>query len=787
MMINIDIEELKYDNKLSKDNSLMSELIKQNPKAILYLQDGSIIDDNIIINALKEYNVTEEDLWMHPNLTKCSSLMKHLPRFITYSKDCPREIKKQELICSLILGASIHRMPFFQYRFNSEIDSYTADAIIKNLNFEVSDDVLKQKEYLNTLNDIVGSIARLRYKKNKPFFKFGSVAALTSHIFNSFLEKESYAIEELSYEIKEFTNDTIDTEYLNKSLTLFYMSFLSNGKNHIGNASEFANRVLNLHRNYYIKNETNEIMNEIKEKLTLTRSKKNALMNRKKLALIEEYIKHDKYDKLTVNKDKLSEMIDSLYSKDIKKSIKKEDFDKIKDEFLESGKITQDNLLKMYDKDMTKHVINAFNRLKLSIFDGYKFTPSDYKYLSDEKMKLSVNEQNYIIGSKDRLLDTIASLTLEIKNNNVEDFMKNLNNFNDNNLLLFVGLISEFDLNAMFNIILYYDEITDKIAKENDGANRLICKNFNRVLELASTYTKSNIASKNVLGSYVSSLIDSVNLEDYKDFYIEARKKKYSSIPNIDLWLDKMHFVSGEFMNEERLIIGRKFKGSCLDLTNPAGRNTFKELMLSTDADVILVKDENGELINRIMAFRRGNTIQLVGSYALNQMDYKIYKYIAEYMLSISNMRKDNLDYIFINMAALRLQDYNIGANLNDRRFITEFPHADLSNTAKLLAYNPNQKINFRTNPLRSYEGRRRINYEGSLEDVKKINTLGYFLTGKYENKKMDKINKIVVGEDWYLLYDGSSFYEYILPNSPLALKEMEDAKEIINSKKLIK
>ena len=63
----------------------------------------------------------------------------------------------------------------------------------------------------------------------------------------------------------------------------------------------------------------------------------------------------------------------------------------------------------------------------------------------------------------------------------------------------------------------------------------------------------------------------------------------------------------------ERLLIGKKPRDtSCIDLLHPGGVKTYNEVLLKYTGDVILVRNQNHNLVSRILMFRRGNVVQLV-------------------------------------------------------------------------------------------------------------------------------------------------------------------------------
>lgn len=158
-------------------------------------------------------------------------------------------------------------------------------------------------------------------------------------------------------------------------------------------------------------------------------------------------------------------------------------------------------------------------------------------------------------------------------------------------------------------------------------------------------------------------------------------KREYSLIPPIQLNYNNRKFTSGVYSDLERLLIGAKFKGSCIDLRNPVGESTFKECLLKETGDVIIERNEYNEFISRIMIFRRGNCVQLVlkSSFVCSQ---ELFEQLASQILSQAIERNDNIDYVFLNECHTSKLNFEL---ISDEHFITMFSHCDCTNSAWLL------------------------------------------------------------------------------------------------------
>ena len=188
---------------------------------------------------------------------------------------------------------------------------------------------------------------------------------------------------------------------------------------------------------------------------------------------------------------------------------------------------------------------------------------------------------------------------------------------------------------------------------------------------------------------------------------------------------------------------------------------------------MILLRKDN-VLFDRILAFRRGNVIQLVTQ---NEHEYplEMYEQIKNQMLG--QMRNDNIDYIVVNENSLEEKNLK---TLTDGRFTTYFPHADTTEKVYVL-YGNDKKFRFSASKQgKYYKKRKEINYSPTIEEIKRLLALNAYINKK-EPMKFDLNAKAICGEDWILIENNNEIKEIILNQEDIIAKqEMENAKEIL-------
>lgn len=382
-------------------------------------------------------------------------------------------------------------------------------------------------------------------------------------------------------------------------------------------------------------------------------------------------------------------------------------------------------------------------------------------------MKVGFNYNNYLIGDNNKVIENLASLLINLNEEEIDKILNNKDLVSEISFLLpFINIVEELDVDTYKNIILSYDKVKNKIL-EYSTENEIL-KNIDDIISLANAYNSLDDITLLALGEKVVLELEEHNSLEYFEFYKKMLNKKESNIPPVNFKHQNYYLESGFYSDPNRLLIGKiPDKKSCIDLLNVAGKGTYSEVLLGKSADAILVKNEEKDLVSRILVFRRGNVIQM-GTVSSEIFPISLYQKIADQIIKESILKDDNIDYVFLNELSSSIIDKKI--YIKDSRFVTRFPHADFSENAILLSSknkikgleDENINLNFDINAKATYEKlRREVSYNPSKDDINRLRALKIAMENNLEIKEnlssnfetiyLKNYNNIVCGEDWYI------------------------------------
>lgn len=796
------ISDLSFNYYLCNNKKLMELAITNNPKCILYLNSTNI-DINILKDAINKYDITLNDIKEHPNITKNFSLMSLLPKYKIYSQFLSEKDRYKYISEYLNDNKDITTLPFLQKEYGANLNKDQINSLIhiyKDTKIN-QDDLDLQEKYLGYLNKIIDAEAILEYKDNKELYRFKNITELNDYIIYCF---EKNKIDECKNTITEFVGDK--ELYSNISLAIDYIYELYKN-NTLSKDSTYTtyNLILNEHMN----NQTNIFRNKINNeryKFNLTNTKKNSIINGLKIKLLSNYLKNKEYDKLNIDESTYNNLLKQIYNNIInnKKYIKEcnknnIDINKANKEIY--NLIFNNNL---YELD-SKYIINNTNINNNEIINIiasyiskilYRLTNNinpDEKLVNDainnSKDKLTkLNQFDYIIADNSYLLKNISYLINNISSKDLNKILNNKHYKDITFLLYFADRFDYFNINDFINIAKNIDTIINKFESNNyDKITRFYFLNrFDYVILMAKYLEQINILDYILLGNNVMENIDLTNLKDYEKEYAKMVSKYKCSIPPIDIKgneiddeHDEYEFISGDYHNQNRLLISYvKDKNYCIDL-HKAGEDTYKECLSGPDGDVILIK-KNNKTVNRIFAIRRGNIIQLFTmgeEIKNNSFLYKAIKKIAKEIINTAKKYNDNIDYIFINKESF-YKDINNDKLYENNNFLNMFPHADLSNYAYSLYENKDKDINFNEKHNYLYYIPRKDIKIGNENDVNRLRYLYSIMhnTSKSEIYYQSSDETVYIGEDFYVITNGNNITESLLiGNDNRAYEEIDN------------
>lgn len=779
--IRITEEMIKENPALTKYKNVMEKAINENPAIIRYIQCQ--ISKETISKALQSYKITKEDLMNNSYLKENQYIVEQNPELYYYSMYASKIIELKEAIENNPL--SIKKLDLFANKQN-----YINKIVYFVSKLKETEETIDQNRSYKNLLKIIDRITEIRYKKEKQNFEFTDIISINYKMIKTFEEtiktNNTTLINLLGKQLFEFTHEKIRYDIIKSKLIEYYNEYLERQSLNINQTNRFCNKILNCHRDYYKSNEQEKIIEELKQVLQLTKKKIEQIYKSRKINKLTILIKNKKLDLLGIEN---SETIlkESMYQvkKDIEtnKTIIKnnmhltpEQFKKLEEKFLENGTLNIEivkNITNCNDKKIIKYIVNKYEKIKLKFLD--KIILEDRSITENEKSKIGLNTNNFIINDKEKKYFTLSMLLYNITEKEIDLILQNEKYFNDfNKILTFCDISSELDLKTVKKIFTQYGKIVES-SEQEFIKQETIYSNIDEIIMRAKGLNKNNDICIEALGKNIIAKVGESYSSDYLEMYKKMLRKNYSHIPSVDLKYGNLELKSGDYFNPERLLIGKCPPGSCIDLNNVAGERTYKECLLKPESDVILIRKQN-MLVDRIFAFRRGNVIQLVTQ---NKHEYplELFEQIKNQMLE--QIKKDNIDYIVVNQTALKEKKLKM---IKDGKYTTLFPHSDASEEVYVL-YSNEKNYQFSATPEgKYYKKRLNINYSPTLKEINRIIALNAYINNT--NKIEFEINsRTVCGEDWLLIEHNNEIEEIILnPEDPIAQQEMEQAKEYLET-----
>lgn len=821
-----DEKDLIENPDLTKYQCIMEPAIKRNPKMIVYLHASCPISPFVIKKALQNYQITKQDLERFPNLAKNESIMCYFPQFRLYSAHLT-EKEKQNALESVLRNQeilTIDALPFLDVRFGAKADINGLNKLMNCLKIVIDEkDMDEQQRYFQILDQVIDGIVRIRYVQNKTSFLYADIVSLHTDLLVVFqkmsITRNPKYVDSFAMNLHTFVGKRIPREYLDKTMAEFYQMYVEGKDVDLSVTSDFLNFILNEHRNYFSNKEKSAILEEVEEKMTLSQGKVDTIYNGRKLKKVAYMIHSKQWHALGITEEQFHEMIKNteesiLMNKDVKKSnmdLKKADLDVLATSFFDNGMITLDRVQSILHGDnieVMKFIVHKFEQMKFKLISNITLSEEDKNISRAEKQKLGgLNHKNYVIAEKSRYIKNLASFLLRLEDKDLNKILGNKEIVSEIAYFLpLLDLIKEFSVDTFSNILSHYHRLRYKIAKtEGSSLNidyaALVLKKIDDVIVLANAYNSIDHITLFALGENIVSCVGEQNSEQYLHFYLKILDRLTGSIPPVCMQIDDYHIESGFYSDPERLLIGKKIaSSSCIDLLNPAGVNTYMESLSCSSGDVALFRDQQKNLLSRVLFFRKGNFIQMITRFN-DKTPIEIHKKIAEEMMKKAVAAQDNIDYIFINADNKNLDERGY-ITLQDPRFKVNFPHADTCGIAILLASKENVqdsreiRLDFDVLEKEVYvKLRRKISNQPTEEEITRLRALSIVMEEdvvERETKARDfepfykkEYQDVFCGEDWYIaIQEDGTLEELALPlKDPRIYEEMEMIKNNLHLK----
>lgn len=782
--------------------------IENDPSLIRYLNEDVYVKIDVIDKAMKEYHVTVEDLYKFPRLTTHVTVMGNLPAFYLFGKYVTNEDKANELYDYLTSGSDepiLEALPFFDKRFNAKVDIDKILEIMDCLKLDINQqDIKVQQKYSLMLDQIINGITNFKFAKERVKDKFQDIVAVNKEMNKVFSFNSDSKIAEFIVNINKFVGNKISVDEIKEKITNFYQIYLKNGEVTLDDTKDFCNRVLNCRKDSFTEEDTRRINGGISKRFRLSSKQVENIIKGKKIETVELAIRNGRLNELGISEDTLNSYVDTtvssiLSNKDLKKlnivvdSVK---LDILATSFKILGVIDRDNVISILgikNEKAINFIVKKFNGVKSKIADGVNLSEEEQVITESDINKVLFNYNHFDIFDNIRYMENLCQLLTMIDQETIDAILENKEIIPVlANLLPLVGVIPEFNIDAYISMLSRLDRINFRV-KNNENDLEFILNNFSKYLELAESYALVGDIDVCSIGKDVVNVIDEFRLKYFIEPYLKTFERESNFIPPVYLEEGDLIFESGRYTDPQRLLVGfRPDDDSCIRPDNPAGAETFDEILHKDKGDLIAIKDKNGELRNRILVIRRGNTIQFILK-GNGLKEQSIYTKLAMQMMEQAIENDDNLEYIFISGNHDGLEQ------IQDRRLKHEFGHADTLHVATLLV-SKNRLLGFdekkvdldlEIEPNVRYNGvRKAISYAPRNTDIDRLRALNIKLTKDEVLREElarnfspffgDGCKHIVCGEDWYLIVtNDDEVEELILPvNSERAEEEILEVKE---------
>ena len=805
-----DEKDLIENPDLRRLSEIMEPAIEKNPQLITLISEDCFLSHELIARTLAKYKITKEDIKKNPKLARNYLIIRELPEFKYYSAFLNNEEKEEALFNHFknSNSLSIQDFPFLDYEFGGKSDKNKLTQLIEYLQLSFDEkDINVQENYFQMLDKVVDGIINMRYTQNKFSFKYPDIVFLNDSLIKLFQNvsttKDFDLLSQFSDELYQFVGETIPIDQIENEITKFYNIYLERQTIDLSTTNEFCNKILNQHRNHFMSTEKEKILNKIKSQMSLTEKKKNTILNGKKIQKIGRLIGVKGFEQLGITEEQFRNALENtkksiLNNKDIKKSgiqITDSQLDLLITSYRYYGKLTPNivtTILGIDNNEITKFIVNKFEQIKFKWLNNVTLTPEESFIYGNEKDKLTgLNPNNYIIGDKNRYYQNIAELLIKLDDQLLNKILTNKAFIKEVvDLLPLVNLVEELDVNAFINILSDYERIRNKLfgttsPHSNIAHKELILHQIDELISLANAYSSLDDITLFTLGRNVVAEVGEPSSPKYLEFYLKMLERQSGNIPPVSVETSKYYLESGNYSDEERLLIGKKpSKNSCIDLLNSAGMETYNEVLLQGSGDVILIRDKQKNVLSRILIFRRGNVVQMI-TRSGETYPIELYQEVADQIIQQSISTADNIDYVFVNSSSSSLPNDSYRV-VQDKRFINSFSHADFTNSAILLRSKNSVKgyeegelnLNFEEPPKASYmKPRKEISYKPTETEITRLRVLNIALEPNLEEKEnksrelepfyLKDYEKVICGENWYIaVKQDGTLEELILPST---------------------
>ena len=727
------IEDLKLKPIIRKDKILMNNAVEENPEAILYTEVN--LNQYIVDDAFSQLDLTREDFISHPFL--CHLVSSPDSRYYEYYVDQDYISMAQVILEYIKKGDfdSIRSIPFLSPEINpnlpEDFDINTVLSVIKLINPVLDDD--KQPEYWDTFSCMIDGICFNRYSTEKRNFQFPSIDSLIEYIERNYRDNEEEFLNGNTEPLLKIVVDILNFEGKKDERTIgelheIFILMSEDSPKLKEKMTLFANRVLNEHMNQFVNRERERILLGLTESLDLLPKREEEIIRGKRIKVAREYIRQrfGETKQLPIEYlESFNKVIETLKSNYKRIGIICDDnkidevSEQLLDIFLEHGGISKNEIRTILEESSPGYVIDAktvesisrkFDSIVMKVASTLKLTSEHITH--EDRIKYErdgFTPKTFRITSRGKTDQLLALVIGSIATN--ERLYKRLIKQKDKGLtelqefipyfMLSPGVLPELDLNLFINMLTNYERIkqltrrkvVERHKKRNedyavkDGTN-LVKYSFGDFMTIANAFGASDNLTNSIIVSQVRRKIGEHELGKYASFYMNYMFPRYqSSIPVIKGETSN-YFFESDYKDQERLLIGRMYPNSCIDLEyGTGGEETFKECLGGPNGDVLLLRDKNTrELKGRILVVRRGNTLVLNLRNYTHEYDDDIEEIMHVVGQTYLDSKNPDDELEFVVATPMPETDENKDRIITSAMLRDHLPHADWANTGEIVA-----------------------------------------------------------------------------------------------------
>ncbi len=809
-------EELLEVPELCEFPGVMERSIEENPHLLKYLH--TVIDTFVIYDALEQVELTRQDFLDNPFLCTDSTICEG--KYLYYYRSLTTE-QKIVIVTELIsLGRidEISELPFFNHTLNPMLeDDADIDKVVRLIKVITPDLSNAENNNVNDenwsiLSAIIDGIGAYRYRLGKNTFKFKSADVLIDRFEKYFLEmnpeNEDILLGILTREVVDFMEATPEDdveESVRISLLNIYRKYENNNRTMPTEGedraliTEICNYMLNFHRDKFIASERVAVEELINKYFSLKQTRIQSILHSKRRNRVISRLRdfknrgvdcYDDFDRLKITLE-LRELDPNFKDSQIEEIYKH-----IIDTLLETGNINTDGLYKYLEetifgereiipaylkiglKECTAKIVDIINKEINESARAIRLAPEESAITLRDRAKYTREfvPKNLCMTNKGITDSTLARLivllmddpdrcrkaTLEI--DKAEPLRR---------IIPFFGSIpktKELSVEMLMDILANYPRIERRINMNGTSKNLEFC--FEKLVGFATDYGMSSSLLRTIITPNIVGYIGEHNVGKYALFYLEHLfDRQDSTIPIVNGETGRYTYKSS-FKDQDRMVIGKMYDDSCLDLNDSSGYDTFFECLAGPHGDAILIRDiTSNELIGRVLAIRRGNLIQLQLRNLDGRIDEKEYQLliseIGKQMMTEAQEKGDNLEAIVVATAP--------HTGKREDRLKTEFPHADWGGFYEMVIPQEDVEFNFTVKPVVTYHPQReKIREQATDQELTRLKAISIkMMPDSMAKEDLERNfepvifegtgNQILLGEDWYIIHNNGEIVEEVI------------------------